>query len=141
MALELSRPARPLIGASYALGHPAIDDEHFAIGDAWLAAMRCDIIALPFLVARLRKLMRAHFTHEATLVEAVGVPFCWCHHNEHEAMLAVCGEAFSLSERDPRKARRLLRHELRRQLRGHIVTMDQVAVLIINTATSHSAAS
>ena len=84
-----------------------IDAEHAAIGEAWLATMRCRVVALPFHVARLAKVMRQHFDHEARLVEAAGTPFCWCHHNEHEAMLAVCGEALSTAEHDPRKARAL----------------------------------
>jgi hemerythrin len=134
MTPTVSRSPLPLIRARDALGHAVIDADHAAIGDAWLAAMQCDLIALPFHVARLTKLMRTHFDHETELVEAVGVPFCWCHHNEHEAMLAICGEALSLSERDPRKARRLLRSQLSRRIRQHVGTMDQVAVLIINTA-------
>ena len=129
----LSYP-RPLIGTRDALGHAEIDAEHAAIGEAWLAAMHCRMVALPFHVARLAKVMRQHFDHEARLVEAAGTPFCWCHHNEHEAMLAVCGEALATSEHDPRKARALLRDELSRRVRGHIATMDQIAVLIINSA-------
>jgi hemerythrin len=134
MTLTLSRTPRPLIGARDVLGHDAIDADHAAIGNAWLAAMQCNITALPFHVARLAKLMRTHFDREAKLVEAVGVPFCWCHRSEHDAMLATCRDAFALSERAPRKARGLLRSHLSRSLRSHIGTMDQIAVIIINTA-------
>jgi hypothetical protein len=43
-------------------------------------------------------------------------------------------DSFALSERAPRKARGLLRSHLSRSLRSHIGTMDQIAVIIINTA-------
>jgi hemerythrin len=134
MTEHLPSPTRPLIGSRDALGHREIDADHLAISDAWLAAMRCKAVALPFHVARLARVMQRHFDHEAELVEATGVPFCWCHHNEHEAMLAICREARATCEREPHKARRLLRTELSAQVRRHVATMDQVAVLIINTA-------
>jgi len=53
MTLTVPRTRRPLIGARDMLGHDAIDADHAAIGHAWLAAMQCNIIALPFHVARL----------------------------------------------------------------------------------------
>ena len=134
MTQDPARPAHPLIGARDALGHAEIDADHLEIGDAWLAAVECKTLALPFHVARLAKVMQTHFDHEASLVEATGVPFCWCHHNQHAAMLAICREALAICERDPRKARRLLRKELSGRIRRHIGTMDQVAVLIINAA-------
>ena len=134
MTENLPGPTRPLIRSGDALGHQEIDADHLAISDAWLAAMRCAAVALPFHVARLARVMQRHFDHEASLVEATGVPFCWCHHNEHEAMLAVCREALSTCERDPRAARQLLRTRLSGQIRQHVATMDQVAVLIINSA-------
>jgi hemerythrin len=140
MTPAASRPPRPLLGARDRLGHDVIDADHAAIGDAWLAAMQCNAIALPFHVARLAKLMRSHFEREAALVEAVGVPFCWCHRDEHDAMLAICRDAFALCERDPRKARGLLRSQLSRRMRAHIGTMDQIAVLVINTSPARASA-
>jgi hemerythrin len=123
-----------LIRSRDALGHKEIDADHIAISEAWLAAMRCRAVALPFHVARLIKIMRDHFDREMRLVEAAGVPCCWCHHNEHTAMLALTQAAFELSEHDPRRARSLLRTELAPRIRRHVATADQVAVLIINTA-------
>jgi hemerythrin len=96
--------------------------------------MRCKAIALPLHVARLARVMRDHFEREIRLVEAAGVQCCWCHQNEHSAMLAVCHAAFGMSEHEPRKARQLLRTELARRIRRHVTTTDQIAVLIINTA-------
>ena len=124
---------QPLIGARHALGHTDIDAEHFAIADCWKAATHCEPIALPFLVARLRRAMRTHFTHEAALVEAVGTHFCSCHRDEHDVMLELCEEAYGLAERDIRASRARLR-KLPRLFREHIVVMDQIAVLIIHDA-------
>jgi hemerythrin len=135
------RPSRQtLIGNSHALGHAAIDADHFAIADCWLAAMRCAPVALPFHIARLRRLMRRHFEHEAALVEATGTPFCRFHRREHEAMLALCDDAYALADRNWRKARALLRDKLPAAVRGHVISMDQVAVLVINTAAERARA-
>ena len=128
--------ARPLISRRDTLGHQDIDADHVAISDAWLAAMRCAAISLPFHVARLAKVMREHFDREIRLVEAAGVQCCWCHQNEHTAMLAICHAALGLSEHEPRKARQLLRTELARRIRRHVATTDQIAVMIINTASA-----
>jgi hemerythrin len=134
MTSEACCRARPLISRRDALGHHEIDADHVAISDAWVAAMRCKAVALPFHVARLAKVMRDHFEREIRLVEAAGVQCCWCHQNEHAGMLAVCHAAFALSEHAPRKARQLLRKELAQRIRRHVATTDQIAVLIINTA-------
>jgi hypothetical protein len=125
--------SRPLISSRHALGHADIDFDHFAIADAWMEARLSESIALPMRVARLRRLMRAHFEHEAALVEATGSRFCQCHRREHDAMLAMCDEALSLAERRPRSARSVLR-ALPPLFRSHIDCMDQIAVLIIHSA-------
>lgn len=122
-----------LIGGGHALGHTEIDAEHFAIADCWLEVTRCAPLALQFQIARLRKLMRNHFDHEAMLVNAAGSPFCSCHKREHEFLLSLCDKAYSLSRNNWRSARALLRGTLPGLVRQHIISMDQIAVLIINT--------
>jgi hemerythrin len=130
--------ARPLIGPRHALGHAAIDVDHFAIAEAWAAVMHSAPIALPLRIARLRKVMRTHFDNEAALVEAAGTAFCRCHRQEHDEMIAICDEALAQSERKPRTARSILRRALPPIVRGHIDSMDQIAVLIINSAAEQS---
>jgi hemerythrin len=132
--MTIPATARPLIGARHALGHAAIDVDHFAIADGWMKAMQSATIALPLHLARLRKLMRDHFMREAALVEAAGVSFCYRHRGEHDAMLALCDDACRLAEPDPRAARALLRRALPRMMRSHIISMDQIAVLVIHSA-------
>lgn len=138
--MDHRRIAPPLLAQRHALGHDAIDIDHFAIADCWMRAMESAPIALPWHIARLRKRMRDHFTNEAALVEAAGVPFCHCHHAEHDAMLAVCDDAYGLAERNPRAARGLLRRALPPLVRSHVIGMDQIAVLIIHSATPAHAA-
>jgi hypothetical protein len=139
--MTLLRINRPLIGHKHALGHAQIDSEHFAIADWWMKATLCRPIALPFHIAGLRKTMRSHFSREAGLVEATGMPFCLGHQREHETMLALCDEAYELSGRHQRAARALLRQKLPRLMRDHINSMDQVAVLIIRAAAQDRATS
>jgi hemerythrin len=136
-AMSVHRISRTLIGPSHALGHAEIDSDHFAIADYWLQLTQCEPIAVSFHIARLRKRMRSHFNHEAALVEAIGAPFPHAHHGEHNAMLRLCDEAYELSDRDRRAARALLRSRLPRLMRNHIICMDQIAVLMINTAAQH----
>lgn len=134
------RAAPALIGRRHALGHAEIDADHFAIADAWGRAMQCAPIALPFHVARLRKLMRGHFDNEAALVEAAGTEFCVCHRREHDTMLALCDDVYALSERNPGRARSLLRRRMPPLVRAHIDGMDQITVLIIGRAKQDRAA-
>ncbi|MCC7347500.1 MAG: hypothetical protein IT538_08890 [Variibacter sp.] len=123
-----------LIQARHALGHAEIDADHFAIADCWRQTLQCKPIAMPFQIARLRKLMRNHFMREATLVEATGTTFCACHQREHDSILNLCDDAYGLAENRWQKARALLRDTLPPAVREHIISMDQVAVLIIHTA-------
>ncbi|HEY2134951.1 MAG TPA: hypothetical protein VGH49_03630 [Xanthobacteraceae bacterium] len=130
----LAMTTRPLIEARHALGHAKIDADHFDIADYWLQAMSCESIAIPFFIARLRKRMRNSFNDEAGLVEAAGSWLGRAHQWEHAAMLELCDAAYELSKSDRRGARALLRKRLPRLMREHIICMDQVAVLVINTA-------
>lgn len=131
--MTISRNKQLLITDRHALGHPEIDFDHFAIADCWLRTMRAEPVALPLHIARLRKLMLRHFEHEANLVEATGTRFCLCHRREHDAMLSLCEDAYEMSYRNGRAALMRLRR-LPRLVRDHIICMDQIAVLIINTA-------
>jgi hemerythrin len=130
---------KKLIGGRHVLGHAEIDTDHFAIADCWLQATQCEPIVLPFQIARLRKLMRNHFDREASLVEATGTAFCRCHRQEHDGLLELCGDAYALSYQNVRKSRSLLQNELPRLVRDHIISMDQIAILIINLAAEDSA--
>jgi len=132
--MTVHRLRQPLIWKRHALGHTEIDTDHTTIANWWMKAAHGEAIALPFHVAALRKAMRTHFSREAALVEAAGTTFCDCHRREHDAMLELCDNAYELSGRNARGARRLLRNELPRLVRGHIDSMDQIAVLIIRAA-------
>ena len=131
----------PLIGKRHALGHAEIDSDHFAIADWWMRVTQCAPIALPFHIAGLRRVMRNHFSREAALVEAAGTPFCHCHRNEHNILLELCDDAYALSTRNLWSARALLRNRMPRQIRDHINSMDQIAVLVIRAASEHRAVS
>src|SRR5262249_13982438 len=128
-----SRSVRPLIGPRYMLGHDVIDSDHKAIADWWLRTVNCEAIQFSFFVARLKKLMRDHFDHETILIEWAGGRLCECHRREHQMLLHLCDRATALNRTNWRKARSLLRRELPRLVRGHIVSMDQLTVLFINT--------
>jgi len=127
------RSARPLIGRQHTLGHAVIDTDHREIADWWHRAVNCEPIQFSFFVARLKKLMRDHFDHEAALMEWAGGRLCECHRREHQMLLDLCDRAAVLSRSNWRKARALLRTELPRLVREHIISMDQLAVLFINT--------
>lgn len=131
MTLPLSR--QTMIGDGHALGHPQIDSAHFAIADCWSQAIRAAPIGLPFTIARLRKAVHRHFEHETRLIEAAGMRFCACHRIEHEAMLALCDNAYALADGNRRAAQALLR-KLPRLLKDHIIYTDQITVLMIRDA-------
>ena len=130
------RALKTLIGKGDVLGHPIIDADHFAIAACWQSATVATPIALPLHIARLRRLIRSHFDREAALVEASGATFCHCHRREHAAILALCNEAYALAEKNWKGARALLRAPLRRLVRDHVASMDQLAVLMINSAAA-----
>jgi len=125
----------PLIGRQHALGHNAIDLGHQGIADWWARAAQCEPIQLPFFMARLKKLMRSHFDDEARLMQTAGGALCRCHDEEHQTLLDLCDHVDALSDRNWRKARALLRKDFPRLVRDHIMCMDSLAVLFINTST------
>ncbi len=129
----LIRSARPLIGRQHVLGHDVIDSDHLAIADWWLQTVSCEPVQFAFFVARQKKLMRAHFDHEAVLMEEAGGRMCPCHSQEHQMLLALCDQANALSRCHWKKAQSLLRTKLPKLVRQHIISMDLLTVLFINT--------
>lgn len=127
------RGIRPLIGRQHTLGHDVIDSDHQAIADWWLQTVTCEPIQFAFFMARLKKLMSTHFDHEAALMEEAGGRMCECHSQEHRMLLTVCDQASVLSLSRWRRAQSLLRTELPKLVREHIISMDQLTVLFINT--------
>ena len=128
-----SRILRPLIGRQHTLGHEDIDSELTTIANWWLRVVECEPIQFPFFIARLAKLMRNHFDHEAELMERAGGALCECHRREHRMILALCEQANALSTQDCRKAQSLLRNQLPGLVRDHIDCTDQLVVMFINT--------
>jgi hemerythrin len=122
----------------HTLGHDIIDGEHSALAECWLRAVSCEQIEFPLRIARLRKLMTRHFDHEVALLAESGGTLCHCHRNEHHVLLELCDRVFSLHERNWRKTQTLLRNKFANLVRKHISTMDQMAVLIINTGLEKS---
>ena len=127
------RGVRPLIGRQHVLGHAMIDADHLAIADWWLRTVNCEPIQFEFFVARLRRLMQRHFDHEAMLMEEAGGRMCACHDHEHQMLLALCDRAWALGPAHWPRARSLLRTRLPRLVREHIICMDQLTVLFINS--------
>ncbi len=128
---------RPMIGQRHTLGHEIIDADHKAIGEWWQRAVNCEPIQSKFFIARLKSLMRKHFAHEAQLMEQSGGTLCECHWMEHQQWIELCDQADALSSDNWKKARSLLRIELPRLVRDHIITMDQLTVIFINTHGTH----
>jgi hemerythrin len=127
------RSVRPLIGRAHVLGHAVIDADHLAIGEWWLRTVSCEPIQFEFFIARLKRLMRQHFDHEVMLMEEAGGRMCKCHDQEHQMLLALCDRASVLGRSRWQKARSLLRTELPKLVREHIISMDQLTVLFINS--------
>lgn len=115
------------------LGHEIIDSDHIEISDCWFQAANCTPIQFPFLIARLKALMRKHFARESAMMESAAGELCACHRRDHDALLGLCDRAARLGKYDPRKARSLLRYEFPKRVREHIICMDQMIVLFINT--------
>ena len=129
----VSGSLRPLIGPQHLLGHDAIDIDHLAIADWWARTVGCAPIEFAFFTARLKKLMRLHFDHEAMLMAEAGGRMCECHSREHQTLLALCDRASIISRCHWRRARALLRWELPKLFREHIISCDQFTVLFINS--------
>ncbi len=117
------------------LGHDAIDRDHAEISDCWFQTVNCQPIQFPFLIRRMKKVMRRHFAHEAAIMASYGNMLCLCHQREHDGLLEICDSAAALDRSDWRKAQSLLRHEFPKRVREHIICMDQILVLFINTRT------
>jgi hemerythrin len=124
---------RQLIGRQHTLGHQLIDTDHMAIAHWWQRVVQCDPVESTFFIARLKKLMRDHFDHEALLMAQSGGRLCECHQKEHQQWIDVCDQAQALSGISWRKARSLLRTDLPRLVREHVISMDQLTVIFINT--------
>jgi hemerythrin len=124
---------RPLIGERYILGHDLIDSDLKAIADGWSRAVTCEQIQFPFLLARMKKLMRSHFSHEAVLMRSSGGMLCECHQREHGVLIELCDKAAAQSVNNWRRTQSLLRNKFPKLIRDHIAGMDQIAVLFINT--------
>jgi len=124
---------RPLIGSRYQVGHEVIDTDHKIIADGWFRAVNCEPIQFPFLIGRLKKLMKTHFEHETALMQMAGGMLCDCHRTEHQTLLDLCERAAVLSNTNWQRTQSVLRHQFPKLVRSHIACMDQVAVLFINT--------
>jgi len=122
-----------LIGRQYALGHDVIDADHFAIADWWLRTVTCEPVQFAFFMARLRKLLQTHFDHEAWLMQEAGGRMCECHNQEHRMLLTLCDQATALGRARLKTAQSLLRTKFTKLVREHIISMDQLTVLFINS--------
>lgn len=114
------RPRKTMI-RPIPLGHSIIDADHF------------EPLQFPFFLARFRKLMRDHFAREASIMMHHNSSLCECHEREHQDLLQLCDRAAQLNHHSFREARDLLRAEFPRRIREHIICMDQLLVLYINT--------
>jgi hemerythrin len=130
---RIIRPVRPLLGRQHALGHGVIDSDHLAIADWWQQTVRCQPIQFAFFIARLKKLMRIHFEHEAQLMQNAGGEMCACHRHEHQMLLDLCDQASALGRSNSTKAQSILRAKIPRLFREHIISMDLFTVMFINT--------
>jgi hemerythrin len=115
------------------LGHEVIDSDHIEISDCWFQAVNCTPIQFPFLIARMKSLMKKHFAREGAMMERASGALCACHQRDHDDLIGLCDRAAWLSKYDPRKGRSLLRYEFPKRVREHIICMDQMVVLFINT--------
>jgi len=139
MAGTIVRPMGRKLRAEL-LGHDVIDADHIEISDCWFQAVNCKPIQFPFLIARLRRLMANHFTREDAIMRVAASALCSCHRQDHEMLLGLCERAAKLSEFDWRSAQRVLRHDFPDRVREHIICMDQMLVLHINTSNDGIAA-
>jgi hemerythrin len=132
MAREIVRPFnRKLLPER--LGHEVIDSDHMEISNCWYRTVNCGPLQFPFLIARMRKLMQKHFASEAEIMRRFDRSLPICHQTEHELLLRFCDNAAKLSQYGWAKAQRLLRRDFPRHVREHIICMDQLVVLYVNT--------
>jgi hemerythrin len=118
------------------LGHDAIDADHAEISACWFQAVNCEPIQLPFLIARLKRMMTNHFTREDAIMRHAASSLCSCHRHEHEMLLGLCDRGAKFGESDWRAAQRLLRDEFPKRVHEHIICMDQMLVLHLNVSSA-----
>ena len=131
--MHASRRPRKALIRPVLLGHSAIDADHFELSKCWPQVIGATPLQFPFFLARFRKLMRDHFEREASIMRHHNSKLCECHEREHEDLLTLCDRATRLSRNSFREAQDLLRAEFPRRIREHIICMDQLLVLFINT--------
>lgn len=132
MASTIIRPLRRKLRTEL-LGHDDIDADHVEISDCWFQAVNCTPIQFPFLIARMKKLMVNHFAREDAIMSQAASALCSCHRQEHDMLIGLCDRAARLSKYDWRATQRLLRDEFPKLVREHIICMDQLLVLHLNT--------
>ena len=115
------------------LGHEAIDSDHMEISNCWYRTVNCGPLQFPFLIARMKKLMQEHFAREVEIMRRFDRSLPACHQIEHDLLLRFCADAAKLSEYSWAKAQLLLRRDFPRHVREHIICMDQLVVLYVNT--------
>jgi hemerythrin len=132
MSREIVRPfSRKLLPER--LGHEGIDSDHMEISNCWCLTVNCGPLQFPFLVGRMKKLMQKHFASEAAIMRRFDRSLPPCHQTEHDLLLRFCDDAAKLSQYSWAKAQRLLRRDFPRHVREHIICMDQLVVLYVNT--------
>ena len=132
MASAITRPfKRKLLPER--LGHEVIDSDHMEISKSWFRAVNCVPLQFPFLIARMQKLMGKHFAHEVEIMGRFNSSLPGCHQREHDALLRFCDNVKSVSQYNWAQAQQLLRRDFPRHVREHIICMDQLLVLCVNT--------
>jgi hemerythrin len=132
MARQIVRPFnRKLLPER--LGHEVIDSDHMEISNCWYRTVNCGPLQFPFLIARMKKLMQKHFACEAEIMKRFDRSLPACHQTEHDLLLQFCDNAAKLSQYSWAKAQGLLRRDFPRHVREHIICMDQLVVLYVNT--------
>jgi hemerythrin len=126
------RPRKTMI-RPIPLGHNIIDADHFELSRCWSQVVSARPLQFPFFLARFRKRMRDHFAREASIMMHHNTSLCECHEREHQDLLQLCDRAAQLNHHSFREAQDLLRAEFPRRIREHIICMDQLLVLFINT--------
>jgi hemerythrin len=130
---DASRRPRKAMIRPVPLGHSVIDGDHFELSNCWSQVASATPLQFPFFLARFRKLMRDHFEREADIMANYNSTLCECHEREHRDLLELCDHAVRVNRHSFREAQDLLRAELPRRIREHIICMDQLLVLFINT--------
>ena len=115
------------------LGHEVIDSDHMEISNSWFQAVNCVPLQFPFLITRMKKLMQKHFVHEAEIIRHFDRSLPGCHQSEHDALLRFCDNVAKVSQYNWMQAQQLLRRDFPRHIREHIICMDQLLVLCVNT--------